>query len=87
MGPCQHKRRWPVGGPVEWYGGRRMMQDLWIRWRCSRCESHGCPPCAIEAGGIRPISASAMRRPAKGAAVRHVGRDGMGTYGHRTLVR
>jgi hypothetical protein len=45
---CQHKRRWPVGELVERYGGRRMVQDLWIRWRCSRCGSADCLPCAID---------------------------------------
>ena len=30
---CQHKRRWPVAELVERYGGRRMVQDLWVRWR------------------------------------------------------
>jgi len=47
---CQHKRRWPVGELVERYGGRRMVQDLWVRWRCSRCGSADCLPCAIDAG-------------------------------------
>ena len=28
---CQHKRRWPVGELVERYGGRRVVQDLWVR--------------------------------------------------------
>ena len=52
---CQHKRRWPVGELVERYGGRRMVQDLWVRWRCSRCGSADCLPCAIEGGEpIRP---------------------------------
>jgi hypothetical protein len=36
---CQHKRRWPVADLVERYGRRRFVQDLWVRWRCSRCGS------------------------------------------------
>jgi len=45
---CQHKRRWPVAELVERYGGMRMVQDLWVRWGCSRCGSADCLPCAIE---------------------------------------
>jgi len=47
---CQHKRRRPIAELVKRYGGRRMVQDLWIRWRCSRCGSADCLPCAIEGG-------------------------------------
>src|SRR6266403_1881046 len=45
---CQHKRRWPVGELVERYGRRRMVQDLWVRWRCSRCGSADCLPCVVD---------------------------------------
>ena len=37
---------------VERYGGRRMVQALWVRWRCSRCGSADCLPCAIEGGSL-----------------------------------
>ena len=85
MGPCQHKRRWPVGELVERYGGGRMVQDL-----CGA--ARGAGRTAACRARLKPVAyarslGERMRRPAKGAAVRHVGRDGMGIYGHRTLVR
>ena len=46
---CQHKRRWLVAELVKRFGGCRMVQDLWVRWRCSKCGSADCLPCAIEA--------------------------------------
>ena len=36
---CSRRRRWPVDELIERYGGMRLVQDLWVRWRCSRCKS------------------------------------------------
>ena len=47
---CGRRRRWPVDELIDRYGGKRFVQDLWVRWRCSRCGSADCLPCAVEAG-------------------------------------
>jgi hypothetical protein len=39
---CQRQRRWSVDRLVARYGGKRLVRDLWIRWRCSRCGSSDC---------------------------------------------
>jgi RNase P subunit RPR2 len=44
---CQHRRRWPVSDLVARYGERRLVQDLWIRWRCSRWGSANCLSCPM----------------------------------------
>jgi RNase P subunit RPR2 len=45
---CQHQRRWPIGELVARYGRSRLVQDLWVRWRCSRCGSPDCLPYAVD---------------------------------------
>src|SRR5262249_22063621 len=45
---CGRRRRWPVDELIERYGARRMVQDLWIRWRCSKCRSADCLPFTLE---------------------------------------
>ena len=53
---CNRRRRWPVDELIERYGGRRLVQDLWMRGRCSRCGSADCLPYALEYDPDQPVA-------------------------------
>jgi hypothetical protein len=45
---CTRRRRWPSASWWRAYGAAREVQDLCIRWRCSRGGSADCLPWAID---------------------------------------